>query len=50
MALYVRERDYALEKRFEAALDAAEFNYSKTVTPLDNDELIETAYEIDVTE
>lgn len=50
VALYVRERDYALEKRFEAALDAAEFNYSKTVTPLDNDELIETAYEIDVTE
>lgn len=50
VALYVRERDYELEKRFEAALDAAEFNYSKTVTPLDNDELIETAYEIDVTE
>lgn len=50
VALYVRERDYELEKRFEAALDAAEFNYTKTVTPLDNDELIETAYEIDVTE
>lgn len=50
MALYVRERDYELEKRFEAALDAAEFNYSKKVTPLDGDDLIETAYEIDVTE
>lgn len=50
VALYVRERDYELEKRFEAALDAAEFNYSKKVTPLDNDDLIETAYEIDVTE
>ena len=34
----------------EAALDAAEFNYTKTVTPLDGDELIETAYEVDVTE
>lgn len=50
VALYVRERDYELEQRFEAALDAAEFNYTKTVTPLDNDDLIETAYEIDVTE
>ena len=50
VALYVRERDYGLEKRFEAALDAAEFNYNKTVTPLDGDELVETAYEIDVTE
>lgn len=50
VALYVRERDYELEKRFEAALDAAEFNYSKMVTPLDGDDLIETAYEIDVTE
>lgn len=50
VALYVRERDYELEKRFEAALDAAEFNYSKKVTPLDDDDLIETAYEIDVTE
>lgn len=50
VALYVRERDYELEKRFEAALDAAEFNYSKTVTLLDADELVETAYEIDVTE
>ena len=50
VALYVRERDYGLEERFEAALDAAEFNYNKTVTPLDGDDLIETAYEIDVTE
>ena len=50
VALYVRERDYDLEKRFEAALDAAEFNYFKTVTPLDGDDLIETAYEVDVTE
>ena len=50
VALYVRERDYELEKRFEAALDAAEFNYNKTVTSLDGDELVETAYEIDVTE
>ena len=50
VALYVRERDYELEKRFESALDAAEFNYSKTVTPLDGDKLVETAYEIDVTE
>ena len=50
VALYVRERDYGLEKRFEAALDAAEFNYVKTVTPLDSDDLIETAYEVGVAE
>jgi hypothetical protein len=50
VALYVRERDYELEKRFEAALDAADFNYVKTVTSLDGDELIETAYEVGVTE
>ena len=50
VALYVRERDYALEKRFEAALDAAEFNYSKTVTPLVFFFKQKTAYEIDVTE
>ena len=49
-SLYCAERDYELEKRFEAALDAAEFNYSKQVTPLDGDDLIETAYEIGVTE
>ena len=50
VALYAHERDYDLERRFEAALDAAEFNYTKTVTKLDGEELVETAYEVCVTE
>lgn len=50
VALYVRERDYALERRIEASLDAADFAFTKTVTPIDGEDLIETAYEVNVIE
>lgn len=49
-ALYCAERDYELEQRIESALDAAEFAYTKTVTAIDGEGVIETAYEINVIE
>lgn len=49
-ALYCAERDYELERRIESALDAAEFAYMKTVTAIDGEGVIETAYEINVIE
>lgn len=50
VALYARERDYQLERRIETALDDADFAYTKTVTPIDGEDLIETAYEVNVFE
>lgn len=50
VALYCRERDYALEARFESALDEGGFGFSKTVTVLDTEALVETAYEVNITE
>lgn len=49
-ALYCAARDYELEQRIESALDAAEFAYTKTVTAIDGEGVIETAYEINVIE
>lgn len=49
-ALYSAARDYELERRIESALDAAEFAYTKTVTAIDGEGVIETAYEINVIE
>jgi hypothetical protein len=49
-ALYCAARDYELERRIESALDAAEFAYTKTVTTIDGEGVIETAYEINVIE
>lgn len=49
-ALYCAARDYELEQRIESALDAAEFAYTKTVTTIDGEGVIETAYEINVIE
>lgn len=48
--LYCAERDYGLEQRIESALDAAGFTYSKTVTPIDGEGVIETAYQTNVFE
>lgn len=48
--LYCAERDYELEKRVEAALDSEGFAFTKTVTPIDDEGVIETAYEVNVTE
>lgn len=50
VALYARERDYQLEQRIETALDDADFAFTKIVTPLDGEDLIETAYEVNVSE
>ena len=50
VALYVRERDYALERKVEAALDTAGFGFTKTLTPIDGEDVIETAYEVNVFE
>lgn len=49
-ALYCAARDYELEQRIEYALDAAEFAYTKNVTTIDGEGVIETAYEINVIE
>lgn len=49
-ALYCAARDYELEQRIESALDTAEFAYTKTVTTIDGEGVIETAYEINVIE
>lgn len=49
-ALYCAARDYELEQRIESAFDAAEFAYTKTVTTIDGEGVIETAYEINVIE
>ena len=49
-ALYCASRDYELEKRIETALDDAGFACTKTVTPIDNEDVIETAYQINVFE
>ena len=48
--LYCVSRDYELEKRIETALDDAGFAYSKTVTPIDDEGVIETAYQTNVFE
>jgi hypothetical protein len=48
--LYCASRDYELEKRIETALDDAGFAYSKTVTPIDGEGVIETAYQTNVFE
>ena len=50
VALYMRERDYQLEQKIETALDDADFAFTKTVTPIDGEDLIETAYEVNVSE
>lgn len=50
VALYVRERDYDLERRLEAALDDGGFPFVKTVTLLDSEALVETSYEVNITE
>lgn len=49
-ALYCAARDYELEQRIEATLDAAGFTYAKAVTAIDGEGVIETAYEINVIE
>jgi hypothetical protein len=48
--LYCAERDYELEQRVETALDDAGFAYTKTITPIDGEGVIETAYQINVFE
>ena len=48
--LYCAERDYELERRVETALDDAGFACTKTVTPIDGEGVIETAYQINVFE
>ncbi|MEQ2994806.1 hypothetical protein AAAX31_00195 [Collinsella sp. CLA-ER-H5] len=48
--LYCAERDYKLEQRVETALDDAGFAYTKTITPIDGEGVIETAYQINVFE
>ena len=48
--LYCAERDYELEQQIESALDAAGFACTKTVTPIDGEGVIETAYQINVFE
>lgn len=50
IALYTRHRDYANEKKIAVALDAAEIPYEKSVTMIQNENLIETAFEVDVDE
>lgn len=50
VALYVRERDYQIEQKIETALDDADFAFTKTVTPIDGEDLIETAYKVNVFE
>ena len=49
-ALYCAARDYELEQRIESKLDAAEFSYTKAVTAIDGEGVIETAYQINVFE
>lgn len=49
-ALYCEARNYALEEQLEQALDAAGFTFVKTVTPIDGENVVETAYQINVTE
>lgn len=48
--LYCAERDYELEQRVETALDDAGFAYTKTITSIDGEGVIETAYQINVLE
>lgn len=48
--LYCAERDYELEQRVETALNDAGFAYSKTVTPIDSEGVIEIAYQTNVFE
>lgn len=48
--LYCAERDYELEQRVETAFDDAGFAYTKTITPIDGEGVIETAYRINVFE
>ncbi len=48
--LYCAARDYALEKKIEQALDAAGFTFTKTVTAIDGENVVETAYQINVIE
>lgn len=48
--LYCAERDYELEQRVETALEDAGFAYSKTVTPIDGEGVIEIAYQTNVFE
>ncbi len=50
VALYVRERDYQIEQKIESALDDADFAFTKTVTQIDGEDLIETSYEVNVFE
>ncbi len=48
--LYCAERDYELEQRIETALGDAGFACTKTVTPIDGEGVIETAYQTNVFE
>lgn len=48
--LYCSARDYELERRIESALDAAEFAFTKSVMPIDGEDVIETSYQINVYE
>lgn len=46
VGLYCAARDYTLEWRLEHALAASGFTYEKTVTPIDSERVIETAYQL----
>lgn len=50
VALYTATRDYALERKVAAALDAAEIAYEKTISPIDGESLIEAAFDVTVEE
>lgn len=48
--LYCATRDYELEQSVESALDDAGFAYTKTIMPIDGEDVIETAYQVNVFE
>ena len=50
VGLYCAARNYALEWKLERALDAAGLTYEKTVTPIDSEGVVETAYQLSVHE
>lgn len=50
VALYTSARDYALERRLEAALESRGINVDKSTTPIDGEHLVETAYQIPIIE
>lgn len=50
VALYTRERDYALERKVAAALEAAECPFTLAITEIESEGLIEAAFSVNVDE